>query len=121
MSYTPTEWKKGDVITATKLNKIEQGIEAASSGPSVLTINIAVSEQGTATMDKTFSEILTAFQSGSVIRCVWTGFGVYSTVSFITSDENGNNVSETYLQTTSSDTFFASTTDDYPSFTHESG
>lgn len=26
MSYTPTEWATGDVITAEKLNKMEQGI-----------------------------------------------------------------------------------------------
>ena len=26
MSYTPTEWKTGDVITADKLNNIDQGI-----------------------------------------------------------------------------------------------
>lgn len=33
MSYTPTEWDSGDIITAEKLNKIEQGIsEASSSG-----------------------------------------------------------------------------------------
>lgn len=35
MSYTPTEWDSGDIITAEKLNKIEQGIsEASSSGGS---------------------------------------------------------------------------------------
>lgn len=27
MSYTPTEWKNGDTITAEKLNNIEEGIE----------------------------------------------------------------------------------------------
>lgn len=27
MSYTPTEWKNGDTITAEKLNHIEEGIE----------------------------------------------------------------------------------------------
>ena len=29
MAYTPTEWKKGDKITAEKLNNIEQGIETS--------------------------------------------------------------------------------------------
>lgn len=29
MAYTPTEWATGDVITAQKLNKIEQGIAGA--------------------------------------------------------------------------------------------
>ena len=26
MSYTPTTWQSGDVITSTKLNKLEQGV-----------------------------------------------------------------------------------------------
>lgn len=29
MAYTPTEWATGDVITAQKLNKMEQGIAGA--------------------------------------------------------------------------------------------
>ena len=29
MPYTPTEWETGDVITAVKLNKAEEGIAAA--------------------------------------------------------------------------------------------
>lgn len=32
MSYTPTEWSKGDVITSEKLNKIEQGITNSCEG-----------------------------------------------------------------------------------------
>ena len=35
MSYTPTEWKTGDVVTSAKLNKLEQGVAAA--GATVLT------------------------------------------------------------------------------------
>ena len=30
MAYTPTVWETGDLITAEKLNKAEQGIESAS-------------------------------------------------------------------------------------------
>lgn len=29
MSYTPTTWSKGDVVTSAKLNKLEQGVAAA--------------------------------------------------------------------------------------------
>ena len=32
MSYTPTTWTTGDTITATKLNKIEQGIADSGGG-----------------------------------------------------------------------------------------
>lgn len=32
MAYTPTEWKNGDVITAEKLNKLEDGINSIDIG-----------------------------------------------------------------------------------------
>lgn len=33
MAYTPTQWKDGDLITAEKLNKLEQGVENEQIGP----------------------------------------------------------------------------------------
>lgn len=33
MSYTPTLWKTGDVITAERLNKLEQGVQNEQVGP----------------------------------------------------------------------------------------
>ena len=33
MAYTPTEWQTGDVITAEKLNKLEQGVQNEQIGP----------------------------------------------------------------------------------------
>lgn len=45
MSYTKTTWTKGDVITAEKLNKIENGIEAASSSDVSRTIDLTSLEQ----------------------------------------------------------------------------
>ena len=33
MSYTPTTWNTGDVITAEKLNKLEQGVQNEQVGP----------------------------------------------------------------------------------------
>lgn len=41
MAYVPTEWATGDVITAAKLNNIEQGIEDAFVAPEV-----AAADQG---------------------------------------------------------------------------
>ena len=32
MAYTPTTWSDGDVITADKLNKLEQGVKTAQVG-----------------------------------------------------------------------------------------
>lgn len=31
MSYTPTEWKKGDVVTSSKLNNLEEGVQSAKT------------------------------------------------------------------------------------------
>ena len=31
MAYTPTNWKSGDTVTSTKLNKIEQGVSDATT------------------------------------------------------------------------------------------
>lgn len=68
MSYVKTTWKDGDVITAEKLNKIENGIEAASGGGGgggsflvTITWDETTSEY---VSDKTYAEIKAAFESG---------------------------------------------------------
>ena len=33
MAYTPTTWRDGDLITAEKLNKLEQGVKNEQAGP----------------------------------------------------------------------------------------
>lgn len=33
MAYTPTTWKDGDLITAEKMNKLEQGVQNEQTGP----------------------------------------------------------------------------------------
>ncbi len=38
MSYTPTNWQTGDIITAPKLNNMETGIVNASSGGDVIAV-----------------------------------------------------------------------------------
>jgi len=66
MSYTPTEWNNGDVITAEKLNKLENGVAAGGSGGGVLVVNITESD-GVYTTDKTAGEIKAAFESGTPV------------------------------------------------------
>ena len=51
MSYEPTNWKDGDLVTSAKLNKIEQGIAASSSG-----ILIATEDYDTHSLNKTWQE-----------------------------------------------------------------
>ena len=50
MSYEPTNWKDGDLVTSAKLNKIEQGIAA---GGGVLIVHVDKNK----TLDKTWQEI----------------------------------------------------------------
>lgn len=59
MSYTPTSWTTGDTITASALNKIEQGIADAGGGGAVI-----ITDNGTA-LDKTYAEIYALVESGT--------------------------------------------------------
>ena len=70
MSYTPTEWTTGDTITAEKLNKIEGGIEDASSNSGgselfIVEFSIVDSEINS---DKTITEIISAAYSGKIVK-----------------------------------------------------
>lgn len=59
MSYEPTNWKDGDLVTSAKLNKIEQGI--AAGGGSGVPIIHAISSNGLLpVLDKTWQEIYDA-------------------------------------------------------------
>lgn len=73
MSYEPTNWKSGDVVTSAKLNKLEQGVAAAGG---VLVVNVTESEvEGSmvSTCDKTAGEMAAALESGGIIFRV--GYG----------------------------------------------
>ena len=66
MSYTPTTWATGDVITAEKLNKLENGV---ADGTKLFVINatgVASQDnpQTTPTLDKTYDEIKAAYDAG---------------------------------------------------------
>lgn len=63
MSYTPTEWQNGDVISSEKLNKMELGIADGASGGGVLVIG-EVTEDTTTRLNKTWQEIWDACESG---------------------------------------------------------
>lgn len=63
MAYTPTTWTTGDTITATKLNKLEQGV--ANAGSALIVTSSIVNNKET--MDKTVQEIYDAFTSGTPV------------------------------------------------------
>lgn len=68
MSYTPTEWKSGDVVTSAKLNKLEQGV--AAGGAYIVTIT-GMPDEDTGdtvyTSDHTVSEIMAAAEAGQIV------------------------------------------------------
>ena len=66
MAYTKQTWIDGEVITAEKLNHIEDGLENAGGGGAFV-VNVAYDQNArTATADKTAAEIYNAAQSGLV-------------------------------------------------------
>ena len=68
MSYTPTEWTSGDVITAEKLNKIENGV--AESGGDDIDLNpviVTYSQPSGWECDYTLSELAAFIESGKTL------------------------------------------------------
>ena len=73
MPYTPTNWQTGDIITAEKLNNLENGVAGGGGGSSdafevIFTVERDdETESLIATCDKTFSEISAAFSANKKI------------------------------------------------------
>lgn len=65
MSYTPTNWQTGDTITAEKLNKLENGV-ASGGGGGLFKITATLNNE-TWSVDKTFNEIVSAYNNGMLI------------------------------------------------------
>lgn len=64
MSYTPTEWKTGDAITAEKLNNMESGIVGAGRA---FLVPVTVNPNNSTTLQKTCGEIKAAIMGGSIV------------------------------------------------------
>lgn len=60
MSYSPTTWSTGDTITASAMNKIENGIANAGGGVSGLCTVTS------GTMDKSYNDLLGMLNNGVV-------------------------------------------------------
>lgn len=87
MSYDPTNWKAGDVISSQKLNKLEQGVADAGGGGGALVVHIqkeVISEDETHyTADKTAGEIKAALESGQVVSFPYTLAGDEETQYYV--------------------------------------
>lgn len=60
MSYTPHEWQNDELITAAKMNNIEEGIAAGGGGAS----GLCVLTDGT--LDKSYNDLLGMVNSGII-------------------------------------------------------
>ena len=66
MSYTKNTWANGDVITAAKLNNMEDGIASAGGGyDAVIVLGVDEEEQPTITVESgSFSDFYSKFEDG---------------------------------------------------------
>lgn len=73
MSYTKQTWNTGDVITAEKLNHMEDGImeSGESSKNCVMFVTLANDGNDNYTADKTIGEITEAYNNGKMIYVIW--------------------------------------------------
>lgn len=63
-AYEPTVWATGDVVTADKLNKLEEGVANASGGGLIVhSVYDETTEKHI--LDKTWTEIYNAFIAGN--------------------------------------------------------
>ena len=70
MSYEPTVWKDGDLVTSVKLNKLEQGV---ANGGNFEVINMELTwNTGSLSLDKTAGEIIDILKSGKHILVICT-------------------------------------------------
>jgi hypothetical protein len=105
MSYTPTNWATGDVITAVKLNKLEQGV-ASAGGATVVPYTIGDSS----VIQMKASELLDACKTG-VVFILYAADDAPVSCELINSADFYNNA---YTFTAGGNTFTAESGNDYP-------
>lgn len=110
MSYVPTEWETGDIVTAEKLNKLENGLSTVSNN--IVIVNATMADEYVV-LSKTWNEIHDAMIRGKIIivirivdNDVFHGHVVYATID---EDERYS-----YVIATSEDDFYAETATSYP-------
>lgn len=91
MSYEKTTWQNGDVITAEKLNNLENGVEAAEGGTAAPIMVIELLDTpGGFRFNKTFKEVFQHVQSGGLAYVYRSGFN-YMYAGIVVQVNNNNN------------------------------
>lgn len=121
MSYTPTNWVSGDIITSAKLNKLENGVAAA--GGLVVNITADETDPDTLVMDVKAGDLYAALEAGRYVsyRSYEEGFGYTngSANGYLYDETNGYQFS--ISMNLSGFEFVAQTADDYPSYSNGGG
>ena len=121
MSYTKTNWKDGDVISAEKMNKIEQGIaDAGTSGGSggVLGVAVTYNDKG-GTFSRTWQEIYDTMDNGGFV-VIYMKDANGTIVTTVDTIECGHNDGEGYYVRSGRSTAMCGNPDEYPGFVNNS-
>lgn len=111
MSYTPTEWNTGDIVTAEKLNKVESGLSTVSNN--IVIVNTTRADEYWV-LSKTWNEIHDAMIRGKIVIVIMImDDNVY--YGYVGCAEIDENERYSYVITTSEDDFYAETATSYPS------
>lgn len=117
MTYTKTVWNSGDIVTSTKLNKIENQLESLSNNGAFI-INSDTSEGAYGRLDKTFAEIKAAFESGltclikvTVSDSQYDGEAFYSILNM---SRTSSSTATTYALQTLNERWYTGSLDGYP-------
>ena len=105
MSYEPTVWKDGDLVTSAKLNKLEQGV--ANNGI------LVVQEGENETLDRTWQEIYDAPFAIVIVDNNYDDFGAKMRIPVEQTVYQPNQY-DVYID---GDTWTTSTPDGYPALT----
>lgn len=90
MSYEKQSWSSGDVVTSSKLNHIESGIEEASSAN--FFVATYTKSDDTWGCDKTLAEILAAIEAGKSVWAYNSDDESYMRLDSFVLDGDGKNV-----------------------------
>ena len=123
MSYTPTTWATGDVVTATKLNKLEGGVASCYPSCAPLVISVEYNENDEQFLtNKTPADVESAIISGIPIVSSYDGslqkggrlISFKKTIDIEDSDNTSysitvivGGVDQTFTAQTSTDTFYS--------------
>lgn len=113
MSYTPHEWQNDELITAAKLNNIEEGIAAGGSGGGLFPIG-----QIGSSLDKTWREILYAIQDGKIPYLYNANLEYnFASVMYVREMEQDDNIFYVYfVGWDNSQGYSSSSPDGYPTY-----